>query len=75
MLTAAEVAVILGLKPRTVYDLHASGALTGYRFGRAVRYALQAHCSFIGGKVARHPLGAPEMRPVGQNSPHTFSRF
>ena len=38
MLTAAEVAAILGLKPRTVYDLHASGALTGYRFGRAVRF-------------------------------------
>ena len=41
MLTAAEVAVILGLKPRTVYDLHASGALTGYRFGRAVRFEPQ----------------------------------
>lgn len=31
MLTAAEVARLLGLKPRTVYDLAASGALPSYR--------------------------------------------
>jgi excisionase family DNA binding protein len=38
MLTAAEVATQLGLSPRAVYELHASGRLPGYRFGRAVRF-------------------------------------
>lgn len=38
MLTAAEVGVQLGISARTVYDLHASGAIPGYRFGRAVRF-------------------------------------
>lgn len=39
MLTAANVAQQLGIGARTVYALHAAGALPGYRFGRAVRFA------------------------------------
>lgn len=39
MLTAKQVAIELGISARTVYDLHASGALPGYKFGRAIRFA------------------------------------
>lgn len=39
MLTAAIVAQQLGIGARTVYALHAAGALPGYRFGRALRFA------------------------------------
>lgn len=38
MLTAAQTAVQLGLSPRKVYDLAASGALTCYRFDGSVRF-------------------------------------
>lgn len=39
MLTANEVASLLGLEPRTVYDLFKSGRLPGYRFGtKAIRF-------------------------------------
>jgi excisionase family DNA binding protein len=33
MLNAAEVAKLLGLSPRAVYDLAASGRLASYRLG------------------------------------------
>ena len=35
---AKQVAKQLGLSTRKVYELHASGRLAGYRFGRAVRF-------------------------------------
>lgn len=38
MLTAAAVADMLGLKPRTVYDLARRGELASYRFGAALRF-------------------------------------
>ena len=43
MLTAGEVAALLGLKPRTIYQLADSGALACYRMGGsggAVRFDL-----------------------------------
>ena len=39
LLTAAQVATLLGLSVRAVYDLAASGELPSYRFGSAVRFA------------------------------------
>lgn len=38
MLTAAQVAPLLGLSVRAVYDLARKGHLTHYRFGTAVRF-------------------------------------
>jgi excisionase family DNA binding protein len=39
MLTASEVAASLKISKSLVYELHASGALPGYRFGaRTVRF-------------------------------------
>jgi excisionase family DNA binding protein len=38
MLTAADAAALLGLKPRTVYALASSDALASHRFGSAVRF-------------------------------------
>lgn len=39
MIGAKAVAERLGVSPRAVYQLHATGALRGYRFGRAVRFS------------------------------------
>jgi excisionase family DNA binding protein len=41
MLTAAEVATLLGVSARQVYDLAGSGALPAYRIGRSVRFEPQ----------------------------------
>ncbi len=38
LITAAEVARLLGIKARTVYDIAYSGRLTCYRIGGAVRF-------------------------------------
>jgi excisionase family DNA binding protein len=38
MMKASQVAESLGLAKRTVYELHATGKLAGYRFGSAVRF-------------------------------------
>lgn len=38
MLTAAQTAVRLGLSPRKVYDLAASGCLACYRFDGSIRF-------------------------------------
>ena len=54
MLTATEAAKQLGLSARKVYDLHASGELAGFRFGRAVRFdpadleAYRTSCRSVG---------------------------
>jgi excisionase family DNA binding protein len=54
MLTAAEVARCLKISKRMVYELHASGTLAGYRFGRNVRFAssdvdtYRASCRSVG---------------------------
>lgn len=36
--TAAAVAAMLGISPRTVYDLAASGRLPSYRIGGSIRF-------------------------------------
>lgn len=38
MLKASQVGPLLGLSPRTVYELARTGALPSYRFGDAVRF-------------------------------------
>jgi excisionase family DNA binding protein len=38
MLTATQVATLLGLKPRTVYDFARRGLIPSHRFGDAVRF-------------------------------------
>jgi excisionase family DNA binding protein len=40
LLTARELAEIIGLKPATVLDKWERGEFPGYRFGRAVRFSL-----------------------------------
>jgi excisionase family DNA binding protein len=39
MLTAKQVGPLLGLSPRKVYELAATGTLPSFRFGDAVRFA------------------------------------
>jgi len=41
MLTASQVAQILGLSARFVYDLAARGELASHRFGGAVRFTVE----------------------------------
>ena len=41
LLTARELAEVLGLKPATILDKWERGELPGYKFGRAVRFDLQ----------------------------------
>jgi excisionase family DNA binding protein len=40
LLTARELAEVLGLKPGTILDRWEAGKLPGYKFGRAVRFDL-----------------------------------
>jgi excisionase family DNA binding protein len=40
LLTARELADVIGLKPGTVLDKWERGELPGYKFGRAVRFDL-----------------------------------
>jgi excisionase family DNA binding protein len=40
LLTARELADVLGLKPGTILDRWERGELPGYKFGRAVRFDL-----------------------------------
>lgn len=53
MLTAKEVAALLGLSARKVYELASSGKLPSYRFGDAVRFdpvdveAFKASCRVV----------------------------
>jgi excisionase family DNA binding protein len=41
LLTARELAEMIGLKPATVLDKWERGELPGYKFGRAVRFDLE----------------------------------
>ena len=65
LMTAAAAAALLGLSPRTVYALAASGALPHDRLGAAVRFsasdlrAFKAACRV----EAREPTGAAEASP------------
>lgn len=65
MLTAAEVATQLGLSPRAVYELHASGRLPGYRFGRAVRFEAADVETF---RLSCRSAGTPETSAGATNS-------
>ena len=53
MLSAAQVAALLGLSARKVYDLAASGEIASYRFGDAIRFepadvdAYKASCKVV----------------------------
>lgn len=40
LLTARELADVIGLKPATVLDKWERGEFPGYKFGRAVRFSL-----------------------------------
>jgi excisionase family DNA binding protein len=41
LLTAKELADVIGLKPGTILDKWERGELPGYKFGRAVRFDLE----------------------------------
>lgn len=55
MLTAANVATMLGISRTLVYDLARRGTLVSYRFGDAVRFAVEDVEAY---RVKRH-LCAP----------------
>jgi excisionase family DNA binding protein len=63
LLTAAELAGYLGLKPGTVLDKWERGELPGYKFGRVVRFDLEEVLATgrpsAGGEVAHDPSHTP----------------
>lgn len=62
MLSAKEVAALLGLSSRKVYAMASSGQLPSYRFGDAVRFdpvdveAFKASC-----RVVVRPVASPRL--------------
>jgi excisionase family DNA binding protein len=71
LLTARELADVLGLKPGTILDKWERGELPGFKFGRAVRFDLEEVLA-----AGRRPGGGgeapatPRVRPaVGVVSP------
>ena len=64
MLTAAQVAPLLGLRPRAVYDLAARGILACYRLG-ADRGAVRCMCRIRAGSGRNPPTPTHVATPAG----------
>ena len=64
MLTAKQVAEMLGVSVRQIYDLAASGKLPAYRFGRSLRFAPSDVETFvIACRVVRSPTLTSKQAP------------
>ena len=64
MLTAKQVAEMLGLSPRKVYELASSAKLPSYRFDTALRFKLSDVEAFVeASRVVRPPTLTPK-KPI-----------
>ena len=70
MLTAKEAGALLGISARMVYELFASGKLTGYRIGRAVRFD---RCDIEDFRLSCRSAGTPETSAGGSSSTVTWA--
>jgi excisionase family DNA binding protein len=74
LLTARELAEVIGIKPATVLDKWQRGELPGYRFGRAVRFSLDEVLALgrrgpgAGGGVSATPTAGPTRGVVSLSS-------
>lgn len=64
LLTARELADVLGVKPATILDQWERGELPGYKFGRAVRFDLDEVLAAgrrpgVGGEAPTTPTERP----------------
>jgi excisionase family DNA binding protein len=67
LLTAAELAGYLGLKPGTVLDKWERGEFPGYKFGRAVRFDLEEVLATGRPDAGRHVSSEPPAPGQGGN--------
>ena len=59
LLTAKQLAEVIGLKPGTVLDKWERGELPGYKFGRAVRFNLEEILATGRPDAGRHVTSEP----------------